>query len=194
MSEHGGHGVSIIRYETTVELVRAGRASTDNFRLLAGLRIAQMDKRYGSQLMVNLAKDANIGRATLYEYARVACFLVEWLQFSARGIFRDFPFLTYSHIREAIANLDDFEERIEALMAVADGDREYPEYSTSLPMTVDQFRAYLGALTGKHSGFAPPAVLWRGRGTGFQVFQDLQRERSRWGARRVEIIVRELKR
>ncbi len=64
----------------------------------------------------------------------------------------------------------------------------------SLPMTVDQFKAYLHTLTAGGNGHTPPVVLWRGRGAGYQVFQDMQKERMKWGARQVEIIVREVKR
>lgn len=182
------------RYEQTKELLRSGRSSTDNFRILAGIRVAQMSKRYGSQLVVNLAKDANIGRSTLYEYTRVASFLVMWLQLSARRIFDLYPFLTYSHIREAVEQIDDIEERIEVLMAVSTGDPRVPAYSVSLPMSVDQFTAYLGELYPNGSGGGKPAVYFTGRGVGFQVFQDMQRERMKWGTKQVEVIVRELKR
>ncbi len=105
-----------------------------------------------------------------------------------------YPFLTYSHIREAVAGLDDFEERITALMAVSDGDPRYPAFSVSLPMTVDQFKAYLQALSDVLGKPAPAMVLWRGRGTGLTVWADLQREHTKWTTRHIEIIVREVKR
>ncbi len=43
------------RYNRTVDLLCEGRASTDNFRLVAGLRVAQMGKHYGARLVENLA-------------------------------------------------------------------------------------------------------------------------------------------
>ena len=165
------------RYERTASWLLQSREATDRFRLRAGITVAQMagNAQYGAGVINELAKDSGIARATLYEYAQVARFVVRWLGMSARRTFVLYPNLTYSHLRRAI-HLE-FEEAIDALMTAA-----------SESMTADQFAAHIAELRGKDIS---PA-LFDQTGMGYEVISNL-RQQNGWHSKRVRITVKEVK-
>jgi hypothetical protein len=167
------------RYERTADWLRSYRHATDNWRLAAGIRVAQMDGRqhYGAGVIASLAIDANMHKSTLYEYAQVARFLVRWRGFSARQIFSDFAMLSYSHLRTAIRL--EFEAAIDALLHAME---------TDPPMTPDQFSVFVAELRGKETSLP----LFRQMGTDHEVLMNFRRNYHPSG-RRIEVTVKEVK-
>jgi hypothetical protein len=145
------------------------RQATDNFRLRAGIMVAQMDgqRRYGAGVVDELARSGGMHKSTLYEYATVARFLVCWLGLSARRIFETYPPLTYSHLRTAVRL--DFETAIDAL-------------------TPDQFSVYCAELRGKEVALP----IFRQAGSDGEVIQNFLRG-YRVSGKRIELLVREVK-
>lgn len=181
MNDDGG------RYEAAIAMIEQLRSATDGARLRIGLRAARLarDKNYGAGIVRRIAADAGISRSALYEYIQTVEFLVAWRGLSARRIFSDFPELSYTHIR--IARTLEFEAAIDALLAVAIGDDEYPEFDERLPMSPDTFRAYVGVLRG-HNVPEPP--LFDEAGHGAQVFAALARRMGLWRDKNVRAVVR----
>ena len=168
------------RYERTADWLRTYRTATDNWRLAAGIRVAQMDgkRHYGAGVIARLAVDAHMHKSTLYEYAQVARFLVRWRGMSARQIFRDFAMLSYSHLRTAIRL--DFEAAIDALL--------FAMVESDPPMTPDQFSVYVAELRGKVASLP----VFQQAGTDYEVLMNL-RNTYRANGRRIEVTVKEVK-
>jgi len=149
------------RYEATVEWLRAGRERTDGWRLRVGLRALRMERDYGSAVIPTLAKDAGMGRSTLYEYGQVMDLLLRWKGLSARRIFEDEPCLSYSHLRRAVRL--PFEDAVEALLAVNDPDHladsltdtQRTRFTDMMPLTPDAFGVYISTLAGRPVPAAP---------------------------------------
>lgn len=162
------------RFEHELDYLRSIRESGDNGRVKAGLRAARLSrtKRYGAGVIKALALGSGYKKATLYEYAGIARFLVRVYGWSARRTFDDHPALTYSHIRIA-ASLEDIEDSIMVL--------EHVERRGTSP---DR----LAVLVARWKGKRIVLPLFDERGPIHEVLAMLARVSGKWnGAVRVQI-------
>lgn len=190
--------------EAHAEALRAWREGEDNLKFRAGLRVARMQTYYGEGTIENVANDAGYSPKTLYTRRDVSIFMVRWMSampdhsiFSARRFFSEHPAYTYTHVRMA-ARLD-FEDAIDALLAVERGDPEWDEREkkhdreVSIPMSTDAFGRYI---TWKQGG-KPSEPLFRERGHPLSVMYRASRKLMELarnnGHREVELIIREAK-
>jgi hypothetical protein len=156
-----------------VERFYTRREQGDVTRLRDGVALARLDKRYGAGVVDRLAVDSNNSKSTLYERQAVWCFYFRGVGNSARGILRERPELTYTHLREAM-KLADYEEAMDALDAVAFGDQRtgYEHFNDSLPMTTDTFALYIAQRLGKA---VPEKPIFDGTGALWQVMSNIRR-------------------
>ena len=176
-------------YETTVGWLMDNRESSDYKRLRIGVRIARMEKRYGSAVVPKLATDSGFGRSTLYEYQAVFLFVFRWLGFSAVRIFDNYPHITHSHLRQVIRKGIQHEIGVLMLRAIADGDENYPEFDDSLPMSPEAFGVYVSKRLGKD---VPPSELFRFEGRGIEAHTQYMARHFGWEKKRVRIVVNEI--
>jgi hypothetical protein len=164
------------RLEATAAWIAHIREGSDRGKLKIGLAVLGADRRYGAGVVNTLARDTNISRASLYEYATVMRFLLDWKALSARRIFDDHPTLTFTHLR--IACKLAYEEAIEALLKAEEE-----------MMTPDKFGVYVAKLRGRT---VPAEPLFDAEGRGHEVMTLLSRNLRGWSDRRVRVVVREV--
>jgi hypothetical protein len=168
-----------------------------------------MQTFYGDGTVEKVAQDAGYSSKTLYARKDVTGFLITWMSimpghniFSVRRFFEEHPAITYTHVRMGMPSDRhgwDFEQAIEAMLAIEAGDPEWDEYEADhkrvveLPMSTDNFGRYL---TFKRGG-KPSNPIFRQRGNPFFVLK--QATRAMWdyyrnnGGKEVEVIIREAK-
>jgi len=174
------------RLEATIERMRRTRERGDYANLLQGLRAYRLNTRYGAGVIDHAATEAGIPRSTLYEYRAVWDFywqVLDGTQLSAWRIMRWFPYLTYTHLRDAL-RLEDVTDALLAFVAAADGDERYPSFSESLPMTSEAFGLYVGALLGKEP---PRKPAYHKRGSLLEVLSDFARWSRNASGKQVEL-------
>lgn len=159
-----------------IEALRIWLAAEENLKIRAGIRVARLEKRYGDGTVETIAQDAGYSDKTLYARQNVSVFLVAWCSampehniFSVRRFFDEHPGINYTHIRIAVPSERkkwDFEQAIEALLAVENGDPAWDAYearhhrTVSLPMPTETFGRYLTWLRGG----TPSSPIFRKRG------------------------------
>lgn len=158
-------------YMRQVERMSKRREDRDTIRIRDGIAVAKLDKRYGAGIVEQLAADTNNSKSYLYMCQQVWCFYFRPdRQMSMRRLLRDFPELTFNHLRVAM-RFKDYDTAIEALGMVFVGDPRLPEFDRSLPMTVDTFTVYANKRLG-HS--VPPKPLFDLSGSAWQVIHQFR--------------------
>lgn len=177
-------------YEREVEWWRIKRGRSDRDKIRMGCRLARRTrkKEYGAGIIKAIASEANFSKSSLYEYRNTWDFLWKWKGFSARRIFDDYPYLSYTHIRDALAL--PFEDACDALHEIIpNGDDDYPMFNNSLPMSTDAFAEYVRQRLGKPT---PKKALFDKKGLGQDVVRDLYDKYAEWTDKQIRVTVTEV--
>lgn len=183
--EHGAGNAAPHFEENTTNRLKRWDEGGDYINLRRGCALLRLERKAGWGAVRRAAIANHAGKSTYNEYKNVWAFIWQWRGMSARRIFDDFPELTYTHLR--IARRLPFEDAIDVLMAVGEGDPAYPDLD--IPMTPDTMQLYIALKSGED---IRGAVLFDEQGGAEEVLRDLRTRAQELGNQPVRVTIREL--
>lgn len=152
-----------------------------------------MTKDYGAGIIEKTAHNTNVSRTSLYEYQAVWMFVWRWKGYSARRIFDDLPDVTHTHYRMAVVL--SYEDAIDAIEAIGNGDDEFDRViaekggTIDYPMDTDTFGVYVKWRQGKP---LPNKPLFNKTGYGYELLELFKQESPAWINKRLQWVIREM--
>lgn len=166
-------------YNNSIRRIDAIGITEDNYRIMVGLRLERLNRRYGAGTIERAGKESRLGKSTAFNYRNIVMFLLDWLGCEGtRHFYTDFPQLSYSHLVYSLSL--PYELRVEELIAAADN-----------LLSPEQFYIRTLELRGKPT---EPTALFRQQGLGVEVLRNLQTFAPSWAGQEVEITVKPIRR